>query len=176
VARRRGTDGEGEPMRERVKGKTLIASDEGDDVDGVVIKLYGEETDGAVSIIEQRFEPGLALPPHVHENDVWLYMLEGQMHVRVDDEVVEATPGCWVLKPRRIPHTMWNATYDPARLIEVYTPGGFELFYEDFTDRLRRGPVELDELNDLGRPHGIRFFDDWIPDLKSTYNVRVIGE
>jgi hypothetical protein len=54
-------------MRERIKGKTLIASDEGDVVNGVVIKLYGEETNGAISIIEQPFEPGLLLPPHVHE-------------------------------------------------------------------------------------------------------------
>ena len=91
-------------MRERGKGRTLVARDEGDDAYGVVIKLYGEE-------------------------------------------VVKATPGCWVLKPRRIPHTMWNAGPEPARIIEVYTPGGFELF-----------------------------FDDWVPDLKATYNLRLIGE
>lgn len=163
-------------MRERVKGKTLIADDEGDDVHGVVIKLYGEETGGTVSIIEQPFEPGLMLPPHVHQNDVWLYMLEGEMHVRVADEVVTATPGCWVLKPRRIPHTMWNAGREQARLIEVYTPGGFELFQQDFGERLQQGPVGIDELNRLGEPHGIRFFDDWIPRLKADYGVRVIGE
>jgi hypothetical protein len=72
-------------MRDRIKGKTLIASDEGDVVNGVVIKLYGEETNGAISIIEQPFGPGLLLPPHVHENDVWLHVLEGEMHVRVAD-------------------------------------------------------------------------------------------
>jgi quercetin dioxygenase-like cupin family protein len=163
-------------LRERVKGKTLIADDEGDDAHGVIIKLYGEETNGAIGIIEQRFDPGLLLPPHVHENDVWLYVLEGEMHARVGDEVVRATPGCWVMKPRLIPHTMWNAGRDPARLIELYTPGGFELFFEDFGARLRRGPIGLDELNRLGEPHGIRFFDDWIPGLKAAYDLRVIGE
>jgi hypothetical protein len=40
-------------MRERIKGKKLIARDEGDDADGVVIKLYGEDTNGAIGIIEQ---------------------------------------------------------------------------------------------------------------------------
>jgi quercetin dioxygenase-like cupin family protein len=163
-------------MRERIKGKTLIARDEGDDADGVVIKLYGEETNGAVGIIEQAFEPGFLLPPHVHENDVWLYVLEGEMHARVGDEVVKATPGCWVMKPRLVPHTMWNAGRDPARIIELYTPGGFELFFKDFGERLRRGPIGMDELNRLGEPHGIRFFDDWIPDLKAAYDLRVIGE
>jgi hypothetical protein len=49
-------------MRERIKGKSLIARDEGDDAHGVTIKLYSEETNGAISIIEQPFEPGLLLP------------------------------------------------------------------------------------------------------------------
>jgi hypothetical protein len=80
-------------MRERTKGKTLVAKDEGDDANGVLIKLYGEETNGAISIIE------------------------------------------------------------------LYTPGGFQLSFKDFGDRLRRGPVGLEELNRLGEPHGIRFFD-----------------
>jgi quercetin dioxygenase-like cupin family protein len=83
-------------MGERGKGRTLVARDEGDDADGVVTKLHGEETNGAISIIEQPFEPGLLLPPHVHENDVRRYVLEGAMHARVGDEVVKATPaaGC----------------------------------------------------------------------------------
>jgi hypothetical protein len=65
---------------------------------------------------------------------------------------------------------------EPARIIEVYTPGGFELFFKDFGERLRQGPIGLDELNRLGKPHGIGFFDDWIPDLKAAYNLRLIGE
>ena len=88
------------------------------------------------------------------------------MHARVGDEVVKATPGGSVLKPRRIPHTMWNA--DPSRraLIDLYTPGGFERFFKDFGARLRQGPIGLDELNRLGAPHGIQFFDDWMPKLR----------
>src|SRR5262249_30489454 len=159
-----------------VKGKLLVEADEGDDAYGVVVKLYGEETNGAVSIIEQPFEPGFMLPPHVHENDVWLHVLEGEMHARVGDEVVKATPGCWVMKPRRIRNTMWNAGDEPARIIEVYTPGGFELFFQDFGARLRSGPIGLEELNRLGKPHGIQFFDDWTADLKAAHHLRVIGE
>jgi quercetin dioxygenase-like cupin family protein len=163
-------------MRAHRKDKRLIARDEGDDAYGVVIKLYGEETNGAISIIEQPFDPGLLLPPHVHQNDVWLYVLEGEMHARIGDDVVRASSGCWVLKPRLIPHTMWNAGPDPARLIELYTPGGFEHFFTDFGARLREGPIGLDELNRLGEPHGIRFFDDWVADLKAAYHLRLIGE
>jgi quercetin dioxygenase-like cupin family protein len=79
-------------MRERSKDRTLVARDEGDDADGVVIKLHGEETNGAISIIEQPFEPGFLLPPHAHENDVWLYVLEGR-----------CTPGSATRSSRRHP-------------------------------------------------------------------------
>jgi hypothetical protein len=118
-------------MPERSKGKTLVARDEADDADGVLIKLYGEETNGAISIIEQPFEPGVLLPPHVHEAGT----------------------------PHRAVH-----------------PGGIRAVLQDFGDRLRQGPTGLDELNRLGEPHGIRFFDDWIPDLKAAYDLRVVGE
>lgn len=120
-------------MPERIRGKTLIARDEGDAANGVAIKLYG-------------------------------------------GEVVRATPGCWVLKPRRIPYTMWNAGSEPAHIIELYTPGGFERFFTDFGERMHQGPIRLDELNRLGEPDGIRFFDDWIADLKAAYNLRLISE
>jgi hypothetical protein len=72
-------------------------------------------------------------------------------------------------------HVARNAGPDPARIIEVYPPGGFELFFRDFGARLREGPIGLDELNRLGQPHGIQFFDDWIAELTSTYNLRLIG-
>ncbi len=163
-------------MRERVMSKTLVAKDEGDDLDGVVVEIYGEETNGTVAIIEQPFAPGVLLPPHVHENDVWLYVREGEMHARVGDEVVRARPGSWVLRPRGIPHTMWNAGPEPARIIEVYTPGGFEHVFKDFGERLHQGPIGLGELNRRGAPHGIHFVDDWIPELKAAYNLRLIGE
>jgi hypothetical protein len=47
---------------------------------------------------------------------------------------------------------MWNAGPASARIIEVYTPGGFELFFKDFGERLSQGPIGLDELNRLGEP------------------------
>jgi hypothetical protein len=81
-----------------------------------------------------------------------------------------------VREPRKRSLAPWNAGSEPARIIELYTPGGFELFFKDFGERLRQGPIGLDELDSLGKPHGIRFFNDWIPDLKTAYNLRVIGE
>ena len=67
-------------MRERIKGKSLIARDEGDDAHGVTIKLYSEETNGAISIIEQPFEPGLITPTATRSSERCL-----ALHPRGDD-------------------------------------------------------------------------------------------
>jgi hypothetical protein len=162
-------------MRERSKGKTLVARDEGDDADGVVTKLYGEETNGAISIISShssRFSPTAT---RARERCLALRARGGDARPgrrggrQGDTRLLGA-------EPRQTPHTIWNAGPEPARIIELYTPGGFELFFRDFGERLRQGPIGLDELNRLGEPHGIRFFDDWIPDLKAAYKLRLIGE
>jgi hypothetical protein len=71
---------------------------------------------------------------------------------------------------------MWNAGADPARIIEVYTPGGFELFLDDLDERLRQGPMSLHDLNRVGAPYGIRFFDDRTAELKAAHGLRVVGE
>jgi hypothetical protein len=104
-------------MRERIKGKTLVARDEGDHADGVLVKLYGEETNGAISIIEQPFEAGLLLPPHVHDNDVWLYVLAGEMHARVGDRADRA----------RRAESPWRAARHPfLRRLDSRTTGGLQ--------------------------------------------------
>jgi hypothetical protein len=45
-----------------------------------------------------------------------------------------------------------------------------------FTGKSVSRTRSTDELNRVGEPHGIRFLDDWIPDLKAAYDPRVIGE
>jgi hypothetical protein len=34
--------------------------------------------------------------------------------------------GAVSLMPRRVPHSQWNPGSSPARVLEIYTPGGFE--------------------------------------------------
>ena len=45
------------------------------------------------------------------------------------DQVVIATPGTWVRKPRRQWHTFWNAADEPCEIIEIISPAGFEDFF-----------------------------------------------
>lgn len=161
-------------------GSVLVSPDEGVAATGednpIVIKLFGEETGGALSIIEEVLAPGILIPPHTHENDVWLYAFTGQTGVRVGDEVVIATPGSYVLKPRGIPHTIFNPGPEPSRIMEIFTPAGSERFFLERGALIRSGSLDDERLTAIAARHGIHYFDDWTAELKATYGLRLLGE
>lgn len=63
-------------------------------------------------------------------------MLEGEIGVMIGDEVFTATKGSYVLKPRGIPHTFWNPGPEPARVVEIFSPAGFERYFEELAEIL----------------------------------------
>jgi len=92
--------------------------------------------------------------------------------VRVGDRVLEAGPGAYLVKPRGIPHAMWNAASTPARVAEILCPGGLESYFEELAPILgeHRAPPEYYE---LAERYGITIQDDWIKDLEATYGVKL---
>ena len=60
-------------------------------------------------------------------------MLAGEITAEIGGEVVVAVAGSYVLKPYGVMHALWNATNQPARVMELHLPGGFEQFYVDMT-------------------------------------------
>jgi hypothetical protein len=67
---------------------------------------------------------------------------------------------------------MWNAGSEPARMIEVISPAGFERFFRDLveiTDVRRPDPAEVGEI--AGR-YGMPFADPaWLPDIIERYGL-----
>jgi mannose-6-phosphate isomerase-like protein (cupin superfamily) len=100
---------------------------------GVVWKVEGIETAGRFSVVEHPIPPhSLAAPLHFHHNeDEYSYVLEGTLGALLGDEVILATPGTWVFKPRGEWHTFWNPSDKPCRILEVISPAGFENYFRE---------------------------------------------
>src|ERR671928_1785761 len=110
---------------------------------GVDFKVPGEMTGGALSIVEHPLEPGRLIPPHIHyREDERSYVLSGEIGVRIGDRDYTAGPGSYVFKPRNIPHTFWNAGPEPAHLIELIFPAGFEKFFAELGELAANCPPE----------------------------------
>jgi mannose-6-phosphate isomerase-like protein (cupin superfamily) len=117
---------------------SVITPQDGESVElgglGVRYMAVGE----GFSLVEHPIAPRtLAAPLHVHEHeDEYSYVLEGEVGVQIGDEVRYATPGDLVVKPRGIPHAFWNRTDEPARLLEIISPGGFERYFAELAPLL----------------------------------------
>ena len=118
----------------------------GDDRFGERIKLGGEpndckvstqDTDGAMSVFE--FSGRGGGPRHLHhDQDEWIYVLDGEFEFQVGEKRFRAGAGESVFLPRQVAH-VWAAVSKPGRIINVYQPAGkMEEFFREvgkpFTD------------------------------------------
>ena len=140
---------------------------------GVVFKLWGQDTGGALSIVEHPFPVGALVPPHTHTlEDEYSIVTEGEIGFRSGDREVVLGPGGYITKPRGELHTMWNAGPSPARMIEVISPAGFEHFFRELADMATAGPPPPPDVMALADRYGLQFGQpDWLPDLISRYHL-----
>jgi quercetin dioxygenase-like cupin family protein len=125
-------------------------------------KATDAHTRGAYAFQEMTVAPGFPwIPPHVHRNeDEALYGLEGEVAVRVGDQVHTVGPGTYVLMPRGVVHTFSNPGAVPARVLVVSSPGGVVGYFEEaaaLTNASPTGQPDRGQLAALGRRYGIEF-------------------
>jgi quercetin dioxygenase-like cupin family protein len=151
----------------------VVGAEDGTDLGGlfeVVVKVRAEQTGGVLAAIEETVPPRKLIPPHTHENDVWVLVLSGEVGILVGEEVEHAGAGAWALKPRNVVHAMWNRRDEPARIVEVLTPGGTERWFEE-TAALAAGDRE--GFAALCARYGIRWLPDspWADELRARYGL-----
>lgn len=141
---------------------------------GVVFKLWGEDTNGYVSVVEHPFEVGALVEPHLHtREDEYSIVTEGAIGFRSGDREVVLEAGGYITKPRGEVHAMWNAGSTPARMIEIISPAGLEKFFRDIADLFEAGrPPTMQDMAVLAGNYGVRFEEPpWLPDLINRYNL-----
>lgn len=107
----------------------------------VVVRATGQETDGQYDLVEVTIPPGPGVTPlHIHhENDEAIYVLEGEVTVKLDKERHVLSAGGYTMAPRGVPHTYRNTGDEPARVLFTYTPGNHWQYLQETGER---GPVE----------------------------------
>ena len=140
---------------------------------GVRFLIDGNASNGRFSLVEHPMEPrALAAPLHRHQNeDEYSFVIEGRIGAKLGGEVVFGNRGDLIFKPRKQWHTFWNAGDEPARILEIISPAGFEGYFEELASSEQpldpqkvlalaaRYDVELDfgSVPHLIKEHGLRF-------------------
>ena len=140
---------------------------------GVHFKLWGEDTGGALAIVEHPFPVGALVSPHLHtREDEYSIVTEGEIGFRSGDREVVLGPGGYITKPRGELHAMWNAGAVPARMIEIITPAGFEHFFREVAELIAAGPAAAGQGDDLAERYGLRFGEpEWLPGIVERFGL-----
>jgi quercetin dioxygenase-like cupin family protein len=140
---------------------------------GVAFKLWGADTAGAVAVVEHPFAVGTLVSPHLHtREDEYSIVTQGEIGFRSGDREVVLGAGGYITKPRGEVHAMWNAGATPARMIEIISPAGFEVFFRDVADLAASGVTEIAQFVRLADAYGLQLAEpDWYPDLIARYGL-----
>jgi quercetin dioxygenase-like cupin family protein len=141
---------------------------------GAILLLGPNASDGRFSLVEHPLAPrALGAPVHTHRNeDEYSIVLEGTIGIELDGEAFEAGPGSVVVKPRGIPHAFWNPTDEPARLLELIVPGGFEQYFAEIGAVLAGpGPPDVEALGQIAARYGLELDPSSIPRLAREHGL-----
>lgn len=128
----------------------------------VTVKTTGEQTRGAVTVVEFVNPPGFAPPLHRHQSeDELFYLLAGTAEFHCAGQTFTAGPGDFVLLPAGLPHTFLVGSDQPLRTLQITTPAGFERFAADAGTPARErrlpdpAPIDPVALGHFAAQHGI---------------------
>ena len=142
---------------------------------GVRFMIDGAETDHGFSLVEHPMPPrALAAPLHRHNReDEYSFVLEGRMGALLGEDVLEAGPGDLVFKPRGEWHTFWNAGDEPARILEIIAPAGFERFFEELVDMGGVANAAPEQMGELCARYALDMDPGTVPGLEERFGVRL---
>lgn len=141
---------------------------------GVRFMIGEADTAKRFALVEHPMAPrALAAPLHRHSReDEYSYVLAGRMGSLLGDEVVFAKAGDLVFKPRNQWHTFWNAGDEPASILEIISPAGFERYFGELSDLLAGGKMQSSDLADLCSKYGLEMKPESVSELMQRFQVR----
>ena len=98
-----------------------------------------------LSLLEFEVKPGGGVQPHIHKrHSDSFYVLEGEVEFHVGGEIVRGAPGAYVLAPPGVVHFFRNVSDEPARMLNLHTPGGFVEYRRELLALQKQG-IEPDD-------------------------------
>jgi mannose-6-phosphate isomerase-like protein (cupin superfamily) len=145
---------------------------------GVRFMIDGSEAGERFSLVEHPMGPrALAAPLHRHmREDEYTWVIEGRVGALLGDDVVIGEPGDLIFKPRNQWHTFWNAGDEPARILEIISPAGFERFFAELVDLGGVTQADPEALAELCARYELEMDPDSVPGLLERFDLRFPGE
>ncbi len=145
---------------------------------GTTYKVLGKSVSGSAAVVEHTLEArslGAPMHRHAHEDEI-SYVLEGKLSVIQNGEVQTAAPGEFIVKPRGIFHTFWNAGDERIRFLEIISPGNFEYYFAEIAPFLAPGKApQTDKLMATAVKYGLEFDMGAAEAIIKKYGLRALS-
>ena len=120
----------------------------------ILVKEDGSGTRGNLSIGEFR-GTRFRIPPHQHtRHDENIYVLEGELGVRMGEETWVARAGSSFTIPVGVPHSVWNETGRLVRFLNVIVPGHYLEYFREMAAAAAATPGALPPPAEIARVMG----------------------
>jgi quercetin dioxygenase-like cupin family protein len=126
--------------------------------DNMLIRLTGEDTGGAFTLLEQTNVPGFGIPMHVHKNeDELFHIIEGSIAFTVGDQSLVASASTTVFLPRDLPHA-WKVVGDiPVKNLVHVFPAGAEQMWQELSALPPGEPPDMEQVVAICARFGVTF-------------------
>lgn len=107
------------------------------------ILVRNAQTEGDFSAVISTNPPGGGRGPNVTHKDrsETFYVIDGDFTFFVAGKEIKGGPGSMVVNPKGVPHGFKNTGTTDGHLLMIYSPGGFEDFFQEAADKkLQPGP------------------------------------
>ena len=118
--------------------------------------LPGEDTGGLYSLTTFTMAPPPlpGPPPHVHEDaSEAVYILDGEVELGIEERRLVGTAGSVMFVPKGTLHSVANVGAQPATLLVILSPPGYEGFWREMAIRRASGPVDDETVLALQRKY-----------------------
>ena len=125
------------------------------------VLLSSDDTNGKTTVMQFTIPEGSGPPPHIHNCDEHVYVVEGNAKYHIAGEMLDVGPGSLVHLPAGT-----TETFEPRgtfKMVATYSPGAIEKFFAEVGERATKrevppppnSPPDFERLAAAGAKHGL---------------------
>jgi mannose-6-phosphate isomerase-like protein (cupin superfamily) len=137
----------------------VLRPGEGRDIDmgnfRMSLKVSGDDTDQAFSLLEAEEPPDFGPPMHIHHDAAEaFYVVSGEYVIFIGDEEYRCPAGSFVYIPAGSPHG-FRVGAVPSRKLNIYTPAAMVGYFDELAEAIARDEMDDESLGEMARRYGM---------------------
>ena len=125
------------------------------------VLLSSDDTNGKTTIMQFTIPEGAGPPPHIHNCDEEVYVVDGTAKYNIGGELLDVAAGSIVHLPAGTTETF--VPQGTFKMLATYSPGGIEKFFAEVGEKAQRRevppppsePPDFEKIAAAGAKHGL---------------------